>query len=88
MAKYEIIAGLASSLSLFAFIAVVFRIYSSRVTQSLSTLSLLSNIVAQGLLLFYAIQNNLKGLMYPIFLYVLGIVYILYVKIIENKEYY
>jgi len=53
----------------------------------LTTASLFSNLIAQSFLFIYAYTNGLKGLMYPIYLYVFGIIYILYVKIIRNKEY-
>lgn len=87
MTKYEILAGFASSLSLFAFLSIVQRIYSSKKTNSITTISLVSNFTAQCMLLFYSLQNNLKGLMYPILIYLLGLTYIIYVKIIENQEY-
>jgi len=87
MAKYEFLAGFASSLGLFAFMTIVYRIFSSQNTASLTTASLFSNLIAQSFLFIYAYTNGLKGLMYPIYLYVFGIIYILYVKIIKNKEY-
>lgn len=87
MAKYEFLAGFASSLGLFAFMTIVYRVFTVQNTSSLTTTSLLSNLIAQTLLFIYAYSNGLKGLMYPIYLYVFGIIYILYVKIIKNKEY-
>jgi len=87
MAKYEVLAGFASSLGLFAFMTIVYRIFTSQNTSSLTTTSLISNLIAQTFLFIYAYSNGLKGLMYPIYLYVFGIIYILYVKIIKNKEY-
>ena len=87
MAKYEFLAGFASSLGLFAFMSIVYRIFTSQNTSSLTTTSLISNLIAQTFLFIYAYSNELKGLMYPIYLYVFGILYILYIKIIKNKEY-
>lgn len=87
MVKYEALAGFASSLGLFAFLTIVHRIYSTKNTSSLTTLSLISNLTAQILLFIYSYTNKLKGLMYPIILYVSGLIYILYIKIIKNKEY-
>mgnify|MGYP001048229727 CR=1 FL=1 len=87
MAKYEFLAGFASSLGLFAFMTIVFRIFSSQNTASLTTASLFSNLIAQLFLFIYAYSNDLKGLLYPIYFYTFGIIYILYVKIIRNKEY-
>lgn len=87
MAKYEFLAGFASSLGLFAFMTIVYRIYILQNTMSLTTASLFSNLISQLFLFIYAYKNNLKGLVYPIYLYIFGIVYILYVKIIKNKEY-
>jgi uncharacterized protein with PQ loop repeat len=87
MAKYEVLAGFASSLGLFAFLTIVWRIFATQNTISLTTASLFSNLIAQIFLFIYAYKNHLKGLMYPIILYVAGIIYILYVKIIKNKEY-
>lgn len=87
MAKYEFLAGFASSLGLFAFMTIVYRVFSTQNTSSLTSASLVSNLLAQSLLFIYAYSNTLKGLMYPIFLYVFGIIYILYVKMVKNKEY-
>lgn len=87
MAKYEVLAGFASSIGLFAFMTIVYRIYSTQNTSSLTTASLFSNLIAQTFLFIYAYTNGLKGLMYPIYLYVSGIIYILYVKIGRNQEY-
>lgn len=87
MAKYEFLAGFASSLGLFAFMTIVYRVFTVQNTSSLTTTSLLSYLITQTLLFIYAYSNDLKGLMYPIYLYVFGIIYILYVKIIKNKEY-
>lgn len=87
MAKYEFLAGFASSLGLFAFMTIVHRIFTSQNTASLTTTSLFSNLLAQSFLFIYAYTNDLKGLMYPIYLYVFGIIYILYIKILKNKEY-
>lgn len=87
MAKYEVLAGFASSLGLFAFMTIVYRIYSTQNTSSLTTASLFSNLIAQTFLFIYAYTNGLKGLIYPIYLYVSGIIYILYVKIGRNQEY-
>lgn len=87
MAKYEVLAGFASSIGLFAFMTIVYRIYSTQNTSSLTTASLFSNLIAQTFLFIYAYTNGLKGLIYPIYLYVSGIIYILYVKIGRNQEY-
>lgn len=87
MAKYEFLAGFASSLGVIAFMSIVHRVYYSHNTTSLTTASLFSNLIAQTFLFIYAYTNGLKGLIYPIYLYVFGIIYILYVKIIKNKEY-
>ena len=87
MAKYEVLAGFASSLGLFAFMTIVYRVYTSENTLSITTLSLFSNLVAQTFLYIYSYKNNLKGLQYPIMVYISGIIYIMYVKIAKNKEY-
>lgn len=87
MAKYEFLAGFASSLGLFAFMTIVYRIYNTQNTTAITTSSLFSNFIAQVFLLIYAYKNNLKGLIYPIYIYILGIAYMTYVKILKNKEF-
>lgn len=86
MAKYEFLGAIASSLGLFAFISIVIRVFYTKSTVSLTNVSLISNLLAQFLLFIYSYTNNLKGLMYPIAIYCIGLVYILYVKILVNKE--
>jgi uncharacterized protein with PQ loop repeat len=86
MAKLELLAGVASSLGLFAFLSIVFKVGRSYNTKAITNISLISNLLAQLLLFIYAFTNDLKGLMYPIIIYVTGIAYVIYVKNIINKE--
>lgn len=87
MPKLEPLAGFASSIGLFAFLSMSYRIFKTNNTSSLGTVSLVANLNAQLLLFIYSYINNLKGLMYPIIVYIIGLIYILYVKIIQNREY-
>lgn len=86
MAKLELLAAFASSLGLFAFLSIVFKVGKTKNTKAITNVSLLSNLLAQLLLFVYAYSNDLKGLMYPIVVYASGILYILYVKNKMNKE--
>lgn len=86
MAKYELLAGLASSFGLFAFMSIVFRVYHTHDTSAITLTSLLSNLMAQIMLLVYSNANQLMGLFYPIIVYIVGISYVLYVKLFHNKE--
>ena len=87
MAKYELLAAIASFFGLFAFLSSVYKIKLSQNTKSLTNISLLANLCSQILLFSYAYINDLKGIMYPVILYIIGIMYILYVKDVVNKEY-
>ena len=86
MAKYEYLGAIASSLGLFAFVSIVIRVFYTKSTVSITNISLFSNLLGQSLLLFYSYSNNLKGLMYPIFIYCVGLFYIIYIKNVVNKE--
>ena len=86
MAKFELLAGVASSLGLFAFLSIVLKVGRTYNTKAITNVSLLSNLLAQLLLFIYAYTNDLKGLMYPIIIYACGLTYVVYVKNVINKE--
>jgi hypothetical protein len=87
MAKYELLAAFANAFGLFAFISSVHKIFLTCNTESLTNISIITNLFGQLLLFTYAYINDLKGIMYPIYIFIIGLNYILYIKIFVNKEY-
>ena len=88
MGKLESIIGVAGVLGLVSFSSLVQKIYQTQNTHSLPWTWITMNLGAQILSFIYGIANNAYGIYIPNFLFIAGLVYILYVKIThpEPKE--
>ena len=79
--KYQIIAVISGILTILAFSHLVHRVYTTKQTEHLTYTWALLILTAQSLLVLYGILNNAYGIYLPAIIIVIGISYILYVKI-------
>jgi uncharacterized protein with PQ loop repeat len=79
--KYQFIAVVSGILTILAFSHLVHRVYTTKQTEHLTYTWALLILTAQSLLVLYGILNNSYGIYLPAIIIVIGISYILYVKI-------
>lgn len=79
--KYQYIAVISGILTIIAFSHLVHRVYTTKQTEHLTYTWALLILIAQSLLVLYGILNNSYGIYLPAIIIVIGISYILYVKI-------
>jgi uncharacterized protein with PQ loop repeat len=79
--KYQYIAVISGILTIIAFSHLVHRVYTTKQTEHLTYVWALLILTAQSLLVLYGILNNSYGIYLPAIIIVIGISYILYVKI-------
>ena len=81
MPKYESLIGVAGIFGLVSFSSLIQKIYDTHNTTSLPWTWLIMNLSAQVLSLLYGLANNAYGIYIPTSLFLIGLIYILYVKI-------
>lgn len=81
MPKYESLIGVAGIFGLVSFSSLVQKIYDTHNTTSLPWTWILMNLSAQVLSLIYGLGNKAYGIYIPTILFLIGLFYILYVKI-------
>ena len=86
MGQHEELVGIAGVIGLISFSTLIQQIYKTHNTTSLPWTWILLNLSAQVLSFAYGLINNAYGIYIPNFLFLLGLVYILYVKI-NHAEY-
>lgn len=79
--KYQFIAGLAGILTILGFSHLVYRVYKTKETDHLTFVWLFLVLSAQSLLFLYGILNNVYGIYLPSTILLMGLLYILYVKL-------
>jgi hypothetical protein len=80
MAKYEILAASAGILAIISFSTLLYKIFLTYNTTSLPWTWVISNLIAQTFMLIYGIANKLQGIIWPSFVFILGLVYITIIK--------
>ena len=84
MGKYESLIGVAGILGLVSFTSLIKKIYETRNTSTLPWEWILMNFAGQLLALIYGIANKSYGISIPCFVFLIGLVYIFYVKTTEK----
>jgi uncharacterized protein with PQ loop repeat len=84
--KYQIIAVISGILTILAFSHLVHRVYVTKQTEHLTYVWALLILTAQSLLCLYGILNNSYGIYLPAIIIIIGISYILYVKINNSVD--
>ena len=85
--KYQIIAGISGTMTLLALSNLIHRVYSTQNTEHLTYTWIFLILSAQSLLVLYGLLNKAYGIYLPASLVVMGVSYILFVKVknTENK---
>jgi uncharacterized protein with PQ loop repeat len=86
MPKLEALVGMAGTIGLISFSTLLQRIYKTHNTESLPWAWICMNISAQLLSFTYGIANHAYGIFIPNSLFLCGLLYILYVKIIYKDS--
>jgi len=81
--KFEPLVGIAGILGLVSFSTLIQKIYDTHNTSSLPWTWVALNITAQVLSFTYGVANNAYGIYIPNSLFLLGLLYILYVKVMH-----
>lgn len=84
--KYRIIGVLAGILLVFAFGHLVFRVHYTKETQHLSYNWICLILLGQLLYGFYGYVNQLYGIIIPSTCIITGVLYILYIKIVHERN--
>jgi len=86
MPKFEALVGMAGTIGLLSFSTLLQRIYKTHNTESLPWAWVAMNITAQLLSLSYGIANHAYGIFIPNSLFLIGLTYILYVKLVHKPK--
>ena len=79
--KYQIIAVIAGILTIIAFSSLVLRVHMTKETEHLTYTWIVLVLTAQSLLVVYGVINNSYGIYVPASILIVGVLYILYVKL-------
>lgn len=85
MIKHEEFAYMSGAFALTAFSFLVHRVYQTKNTDNLTFIWIFLVIVAQALMFVYGKINNVHGLYLPATVYILGLAYILYIKVVYKE---
>ena len=84
--KFEALVGIAGILGLISFSTLIQKIYDTHNTTSLPWTWVALNITAQVLSFTYGVANNAYGIYIPNSLFLLGLFYIFYVKVVHAPK--
>lgn len=84
--KYQILSIIAIILTLLAFSRLVLRSHITKDTEHLSYTWILLVLSAQTLLLIYGLINKIQLIYIPASVLIMGVIYILYIKINYNNN--
>lgn len=83
--KYQIIAVIAGILAIMSISSLVLRVHITKDTEHLTYIWICLVLMAQSLLVIYGLINNSYGIYIPSTILILGVLYVLYVKIAYSK---
>lgn len=91
MNKYALLATISLMFNVVSFGSLIMHIHTTRETDSFNWLYLMGNMTAQILLIIYGVANKAPEIYLPTILLICGLLYIIYIKIIDinddkNKE--
>ena len=89
MGKYEILASVAGALNIISFGSLVQNVYWTKNTESLTWTWIFVNLCSQIIFFVYGILNQAYGIYIPTTLFIFGLLFILFRKIVhifEKKE--
>ena len=85
MFKHDELAFMSGVLSIIAFSFLLYNVYYTKNTSSLTFIWIFLVITAQVLMFTYGKINNIQLLYIPAIIYILGVIYILYIKIMYKE---
>lgn len=85
MIKHEELAYMSGIISIIAFSFFIHRIHITKNTDNLTFFWIFLIIIAQTLMVIYGKINHIQGLYIPALVFIVGILYILYIKIIYRE---
>jgi hypothetical protein len=86
MTKYEELALISGIATITAFYLLIQHVYVTKITENLTYFWIFLNLTGQSLLFAYGKINNVFGIYFPSLIFIIGISYVLYVKITYNKN--
>ena len=84
MTKYEELALISGIATITAFSLLIQHVYATKITENLTYFWIFLNLTGQSLLFAYGKINNIFGIYFPALVLVIGISYVLYIKITYN----
>lgn len=85
MLKHEEFPFISGILSITAFAFLIYEIYITKKTDSISFIWIFLILGAQSLMFIYGKLNHIQGLYIPATIFLIGILYILYVKLVYKE---
>lgn len=85
MSKYEELTYISSIFALTAFSFLIYNVYQSKNTSHLEFIWIFLLITAQILMFIYGKLNHIHGLYVPATIYIMGLIYVLYVKVVYKE---
>jgi len=83
--KYDYLIVFGSGIVMISFSNLLYKIYTTRDTTSLSWVWIYGNLIAQISYLIYGHANKSVGIFYTSIFFIIGLLYILYSKFMYNK---
>jgi hypothetical protein len=83
--QHEELLYISSVFALSAFSFLIYNVYQTKNTFHLDFLWIFLIIVAQILMFIYGKLNHIQGLYIPAIIYIIGLSYILYIKIVYKE---
>jgi hypothetical protein len=86
MSKYNELTLISGILTIVAFSFLIEHVYVTKITDNLTYFWIFLNLTGQLLLFIYGKVNNVFGIYFTSFIIIVGISYVLYVKVTYSKK--
>ena len=86
MSKYEELTLISGILTIVAFSFLIQHVYATKITDNLTYFWIFLNFTVQFLLFVYGTINNIFGIYFTALILMIGISYVVYVKIAYKKN--
>lgn len=86
MGKYELLASASLLFNFSSFGTLLYNVVTTRNASTLPYMWFYTNIMAQVLMIIYALFNGAYGIYLPTFVLLLGLLYMLFIKIYYEND--
>jgi hypothetical protein len=86
MSKYNELTLISGILTIIGFSFLIEHVYVTKITDNLTYFWIFLNLTGQLLLFIYGKVNNVFGIYFTSFIIIVGISYVLYVKVTYSKK--